>query len=320
MTGQYVTERQSREIIERAFDATVRLVVPVEESDEPHATGFFFFNYSGVGVSGEQALAEWDHTLWLVTNRHVLWTNDRGPTAELEICLRDPDYTFGFSLPVAEQRVRLGAEYLAINAMVPNPAFEHCPDIAAVRIDESLTDIWSWVKGQTEVTDTTADGQTGSIPGRPRLRALWLDDCGEGSDMPNIGDQLLTIGYPVGGVDEVTGWPVAKSGAVATPFVGGWEAGDSFLVDINQFKGSSGSPILTAPQRLLGWNVAEARGEILISRPTLRGIHSGGREHRSASVGLGVAWSLPWALFHAIDPEMQPITLYELNCGVPPTA
>lgn len=312
-------EEASRRIIERAFDATVRLVAPVVgDGAAPHATGFFYTDYSSDGFSLEQAEANWDERLWLITNRHVVWNDTRGPTSSLEICLRDPDYTFGFEAPAVETRLALDAHYLAENAWVPGFHDSEPPDVAAIEmVDDVLDAVSEWVYRRSEFSAPTADGGVLTFPRRLRLRLLTRDDCGDPADVPQVGAHVLTIGYPVGGVDDVTGIPVAKSGNVATDFVGGWEASERFLVDINQFPGSSGSPILTAPQPALWFDPETSRSRTVVTRPTLVGIHCAGQMHNDASVGLGVAWSLPWAIFSVIDTELAPVTLAKYNGGTP---
>ena len=316
---RYVDEVTSQEILGRAFDATVRLVVPQSGAeDDPHATGFFYTDYASIGFSVEQAAEDWDERLWLITNRHVVWSDTSGPTRSLEICLRDPDYTFGFKPPNPQTRVHLDATYLAANAWVPNALHVERPDVAAIEmVDDVLAAVTPWVFRESEFTVPTAAGRVLTFPRKFRLRALTRDDCGDPVDAPQVGARVLTIGYPVGGVDEVTGIPVAKSGTIATGFIGGWKAGDSFLIDINQFPGASGSPIFTAPQAFLVFDPDESQSRPVVSAPALIGIHCGGQTYKKQTVGLGVAWSMPWSLFFVIDPELAPVTLAAYNAADP---
>ena len=60
-------------------------------------------------------------------------------------------------------------------------------------------------------------------------------------------EEVLMVGYPDGRVDELNGLPFVRRGITATPYELGFrddESGDnSFLLDIECVKGSSGSPI-----------------------------------------------------------------------------
>lgn len=301
------------QILDTGFDATVRLIAAGE--GEPHATGFFYTDYAPSGVSPERAAHEWDERIWLITNRHVLWTSAKGPRHGLDICLRDPDYTGGFKPPEPEQRIHLDAHYLAANAWLPNPHLYEEPDIAGIEIvDEIRKQVEPWVFHHT-VTEWQSAAGTTHTSERTRLRILTRADCDDPWNVEaDAGDRVLAIGYPVGGVDEVTGIPIAKGGVIATTT--GWEGTQSFLVDINQFPGASGSPIFTAPEKVIVYTPDTGKNKMIVTRPQLIGIHCGGRTDGDQHVGLGVAWGLPWSLFAIIDPEQQPVTLAEYNAGV----
>ena len=62
------------------------------------------------------------------------------------------------------------------------------------------------------------------------------------SDLGAIED-IIMIGYPDGIMDELNYKPVTRKGITATDYKVDYEGEKDFLVDINCFEGSSGSPI-----------------------------------------------------------------------------
>jgi len=57
------------------------------------------------------------------------------------------------------------------------------------------------------------------------------------------GINVSMIGFPVGLMDEVNNLPVARRGALATPYFANYMGRSDFVADIAAFPGSSGSPV-----------------------------------------------------------------------------
>ena len=64
----------------------------------------------------------------------------------------------------------------------------------------------------------------------------------------NLGDPILMLGFPMGIIDQYTNFPICRSGCIARINSKDVKNNKSFLVDIQNFPGSSGSPIFSCPQ------------------------------------------------------------------------
>lgn len=113
------------------------------------------------------------------------------------------------------------------------------------------------------------------------------------------GDEVLYLGFPLGVTANPTGFPVLRSGRIASyPLLPTREIG-SFLLDSNVFHGNSGGPVyynFTNRQLATGLHVGEVRRQImgLISQEsdfteTSKGVF----EERSTTHSLGLAIVVP---------------------------
>ncbi len=262
------------------------------DGEDPHATGFFYTDYSSDGVSDEHALELWDERLWLITNRHVVWNDDRGPTESLDICLRDPDYTFGFEKPAPEGRVHLDASYMAENVWIPGSHDNEPPDIAANRdCGRQAARCFRLGIPAHRGHSTIRQRRHYLVPSEAPVPASdACDDCGRRADCSTSrgtgdGDRLSSRRGRRG--DRHPDRQVVISCDRRPRRVGRHER---FQVDIDQFPGSSGSPMFTAPQPALSFDPDTGHSVHVVARPTLIGIHCAGREFKNDSVGLGIVW------------------------------
>ncbi len=85
----------------------------------------------------------------------------------------------------------------------------------------------------------------------------------------NEGDEIFTVGFPVGFQNDVKNWPAVRQGVVAQiqPYLRG--TAQFFLVDASVFGGNSGGPVVTKPQPM------GIKGTRWLKRNSLIGMVSG---------------------------------------------
>jgi S1-C subfamily serine protease len=62
-----------------------------------------------------------------------------------------------------------------------------------------------------------------------------------------LGDEVMILGYPRGFSDVLHNYPIARNGAVASPYPVEFQGNPYFLVDARLHPGTSGSPVLAKP-------------------------------------------------------------------------
>lgn len=86
------------------------------------------------------------------------------------------------------------------------------------------------------------------LPDGAQPGAITLQDemfAAEKAAAFEIGQNVTMIGYPIGLYDKVHNLPIARRGALATPFLIDFNGRPEFVVDIGAFRGSSGSPVFS---------------------------------------------------------------------------
>lgn len=324
-----------------------------------HATGFFFSDFDSDGAPASRVPGDWSRRLWLITNRHVLSPTSPNTTTPdcIGVNLRDiegpkrrvkgewiegqsvgaryrqgnRDLELVYTSPESDE-VLLDQSFLQNNAWLPEPENLRKrksgpePDVAAILIADrnrsgnalvaplpsmkaGLSKIEKWVGWSGLATNGGELLKTASAD----HRLLTFEHLYDQEDPPEIGRRLLLIGYPVGGVDLETGTPVAKSGTVASDYLASFQQ-SGFLVDTNQLPGSSGSPVITAPEF-----VSVTKGGLMMTPPSVVGVHSSGQHASEDGAGLqsgqslelGFSWPLPSAIFECTDPDHAPRRLVD---------
>lgn len=107
------------------------------------------------------------------------------------------------------------------------------------------------------------------------------------------GEDVFTIGYPLGVADYQNNLPVLKGGMVASAYGVPFQGGPLFLTDIQLHPGISGSPVVAKPKAV--WvNEEDGSTEITPVRYYLLGVHSGTLDVKNPKnglkIGLGAAW------------------------------
>lgn len=100
----------------------------------------------------------------------------------------------------------------------------------------------------------------------------------------NEGDEVFTIGFPIGFQHDIKNWPAVRQGVIAQiqPYIRGTTP--FFLIDASIFGGNSGSPVVTKPQAV------NIQGTTKLFENRLVGMVTGNRTDLSGkeSVDLGV--------------------------------
>lgn len=203
------------------------LILSAWTSVQTSASGFFFQQLSPRDPEKEK-LGEgyWRKVegVWLVTNRHVIIHEGR---LAVSLTFRHRKITpNGFEwLPITlsggdlEQRCSFhendGVDVATVNvtdllgkAMYPLPADEKGMAYSAVSEED--------------------------FPGREKIKA-------------EVGDDVLVVGYPRGFYDQLSKFPIVKSGVIASFWGMPFGGKPCFLIDAKLFPGSSGSIVISKP-------------------------------------------------------------------------
>jgi S1-C subfamily serine protease len=166
-----------------------------------NATGFFF---------------ERDHTLYLVTNRHVVLNEPTGhkpDRIEIELHL-DPDKladTVQFSIPLYAAGKPAWRE--GVDSAGP-------VDVAVLRLDRA------------------------ALPKKLLYRAFTQAHLVHKLDIVEIGMPVRIVGFPLGIHDLVHKLPVARQAVVASAFGVRFQGQGCFLTDARLHRGTSGAPVV----------------------------------------------------------------------------
>jgi len=106
-----------------------------------------------------------------------------------------------------------------------------------------------------------------------------------------IGDDVLIIGYPEGLYDSAHNTPIIRRGSLASLYPLQHQDIPRFLIDARLHKGTSGSPVLLKPSRLI--SAYYEGGRSVSDYPPKRfliGIHSGPHDRRMEYLNIHNAW------------------------------
>lgn len=195
-----------------------------ESSDSASATGFFF-DFDGKPV--------------IITNRHVLIDGQGLEKPAVEMRVRYVRIVNG-ERRLVEHTIDLENEQLAWSN-------DDDIDLAAITINGLISQLDNGIQD--------LDHHLLSISNLPSADYIEAMDPIE---------EVFMIGYPAGKIEELHGLPLVRKGITAVPYQLGYKDDeskdngiDSFLLDIECVKGSSGSPVFAAHKEsivLLGVN------------------------------------------------------------------
>jgi S1-C subfamily serine protease len=191
-----------------AMDLSSQLMAATVEVEQPLADGRHMI---GTGFLINDPTADGRERIVLVTANHVF---DKMPGAEAHI---------GFRVQDKDGAWRYDPQPLTIRA-AGAPLWTRSPerDVAAIVV---------------KVPPAFA---------RAAIPLAWLAD-GDGFSRSGIGpgDEMLVLGYPQGLSANSAGFPILRSGRVASP-VEATAVSPTFLLDFRVFPGNSGGPVFVA--------------------------------------------------------------------------
>ena len=162
--------------------------------------------------------------LWLVTNRHVLVSQDN---------------TLAESLTFHVRKLTRGLEWHSIvldRDQLYKRVFFHPnseADVAAIRVIDLLTELLQFTHEQEKWMNWFAVSED-NFPGENKISVEAADD-------------VIVVGYPRGFYDTHNLFPILKSGVIATRWGAHFEGKPCFLIDAKLFPGSSGSIVISKP-------------------------------------------------------------------------
>lgn len=225
------------------MDPIYLVTTPIDVKNDGNGGGTgFFFNYN--------------ESTYLITNSHVLTNKEKLTEEVIKNTIEHP--------PQITYYIRDGTEYKSPNRLSVDLSADNIQwrfnsngaDIAIVRLNQQLADIWDVYKGEILTSFSLA------------LTEQELLD-----NMRLTTDRVFTLGYPGRVYDSETKFPIRRSAMIASPFSENFDNERKFLVDARMDSGTSGSPLLVNSR-----NVEYESGEHLRRSepvPLLLGVHSG---------------------------------------------
>ncbi len=219
---------------------------------------------------------------WLITNRHVVFTQVSQPDGTMIEAA--PDVFLFFLretrngkiewLPISLTR----EELIKRTNLHPNPIV----DVVAIKVDDLLMDL-------------ILNNQTKQIVGAIRLTNRDLPDKSP-LKMEATAD-VIVCSYPYEFYDMENKFPIIKSGIIASSWGANFDGKPYFLVDAHLFPGSSGGLVLSKPI-----DVAMIDGKLMHAKEkqfVFLGVYSAGYDHTTTDndgkrhkepFGLGIVW------------------------------
>jgi hypothetical protein len=195
---------------------------------ESIASGFFFQHLSSPDPEKEKSgEGYWRkvEALWLITNRHVLFSDDGLLACSLTFQMRRAEKSgcSWHAITLDEQQIKERARFHK------NPEV----DVAAIKVDDLTSALFVSKK---EVSDWMAWHAVSpdNFPGKNKISV-------------EVADDVLIIGYPRGYYDQHNKFPIVKSGIIASGWGLPFGGQPYFLIDAKLFPGSSGSIVITKP-------------------------------------------------------------------------
>lgn len=197
------------------LNATTIINTESTNGDLGQGSGFFYAKYTNKN----------DISVWLISNRHVLLPNNVYPktiTYNARKFINGKYQLVPFTINELECRKRLRVS--------PDPNI----DVAAFEITKDYQNYFSSDSIQLE-----------------DLSVFTKESCTYTKDnFPEVGDDVLIVGYPRGYYDQVNTFPIVKSGVISSWYGKDFNGAPIFLIDSKLFPGSSGSLVISKPQKL----------------------------------------------------------------------
>ena len=196
-----------------------------------HGSGFFYHQYTEKPVKTEGTVKIYEmKDIWLVTNRHVVLGTDPE---------RIPDeLTFKFRRIInnssfAWEDMKIKREDILERTRIP-PSKMY--DVAAIRIMDLLVDRLKVAPENVRYV-TPFGVNKNHLPDNASIK-------------PEVGDEVLIIGYPHRNYDKVNLYPIVKFGIISSGWGLNFDGFPYFAVDSRLYHGSSGSLVISKPKQL----------------------------------------------------------------------
>ncbi len=119
------------------------------------------------------------------------------------------------------------------------------------------------------------------------IKALSVQQLPPPNLVVPLGNEVIVIGYPRGFSDVLHNYPIARTGAVASPYPVDFQGKSFFLVDAHLHPGTSGSPVLMKPTSML----TTSEGTVFSGMTTFfLGVNSGEVNFGVEQSGLNAIW------------------------------
>jgi hypothetical protein len=196
-----------------------------------HGSGFFYHEYGEEPVKTEGTMKVYEmKDIWLVTNRHVvLGTHPERVPDELTFKFRRIINNSTF----AWEDMKIKREDILERTRIP-PSKMY--DVAAIRIMDLLVD-------RLKVAPENVRYVTPFGVNKNHLPT-------SGPIKPEVGDEVLIIGYPHRNYDKVNLYPIVKFGIISSGWGLNFDGFPYFAVDSRLYHGSSGSLVISKPKQL----------------------------------------------------------------------
>lgn len=213
--------------LDDTFNTISTIITTSYQGQTSQGTGFFYQELEPKDPANPSD--EWIKikNLWLITNRHVLFSKDRDDVEQvpdnLTFYLRKVNKTRieWFPVVLTSKELRKRAK-VHLNEGVDIGAIEIL-DLVSNLIKDPNNNLVAW----SAVTEE-------NLPGKNKID---VEVC----------DEAITIGYPKGFYDELNLFPILKSGIIASRWNAHFNGNPFFLIDVKLFPGSSGSLVITRP-------------------------------------------------------------------------
>jgi len=166
--------------------------------------------------------------IWLISNRHILFPHNKYPDS-ISLLLRK--IKVKNTDAVKWDTTKIYNSYLNENTKFFKNA----------NIDVAALDVSEYIK-QSTFTHSKFDVFS--------LNKLNLIDSTD-SYQPEVGDDILSIGYPKAYYDSFNKFPTVKSGIIASRYGSNYGGKPYFIIDAKLFPGSSGSLIISKPKSVV---------------------------------------------------------------------
>ena len=205
-----------------------RIVTPLtvfQDGVEYKATGFYYMELEQDSLRYSEM-----HNLYLISNRHVLFPNERLPDSVHFSVLGYKKISKPNFLEYDFIDYTLDIDYLRDSLLLD---LNTDIDVAAINIFQLIEK--SLYRGMIKLPFFASS----------KRNKISLEDM-----PPEIGDRVMIIGYPYGFYDELNKIPIAKSGIISSFYGPDFNGDPKFLIDSKLYKSFSGSIVVASPDQV----------------------------------------------------------------------